>query len=367
VGSNPQPHAPTESEIRSELDRVLRSREFAGAERLSRFLRFVVDRTLSGDREGLKESIIGIEVFDRNSGYDPKSEPIVRTEARRLRSKLDEYYDQTGRGYSIRISVPKGGYVAAFDARPQPILLPRSEPPSAESPALISKRPLRRGLLIGGLLVTIAFVAVIVFWFHRPGLVRTDPILRTITSYPGLQREPALSPDGSQVAFVWGGERNDNADIYVAMTSGGAPRRITSDPLADEYPAWSPDGSQIAFVRDNHWLMVANPLGGDERRVTSAYTTRLSWTKDGKRIIFSDWLPPGGRLVIYEVELASGARRQITTPASEAPGDVSPDLSPDGRDVGFLRCAGASCDVYSINVEGGPLRRITNDNCRFHG
>src|SRR5271154_3129180 len=98
VPPHSEPAAPSEkyrvADVRSELDRILASRMFVASPRLARFLRHVVERTLEGDPEGLKESVIGTEVFDRRAGYDAKSEPIVRTEARRLRSKLGQYYDQ---------------------------------------------------------------------------------------------------------------------------------------------------------------------------------------------------------------------------------------------------------------------------------
>ena len=64
--------------------------------------------------------------------------------------------------------------------------------------------------------------------------VGRSPVIR------GLQQQPALSPDGSQIAFVWDGESGNNRDIYITMTAGGSPRRITTDAGADDYPAWSP-------------------------------------------------------------------------------------------------------------------------------
>src|SRR6266849_7004569 len=75
---------------RDHLGKVIGSSTLAGSERLKRFLRVSFDKTVRG--EPLKESILGVEVFDRPEGYDTKGDPIVRVEARRLRRKLDEYY-----------------------------------------------------------------------------------------------------------------------------------------------------------------------------------------------------------------------------------------------------------------------------------
>src|SRR6516164_933882 len=101
-------------EVRKELERVLASKGFARNERLSRFLRVVVERHLEGRDGDLKESVIGIEVFGRQPGFDPKQDSTVRTEAARLRARLAEYYAQEGSGDPILIDLPKGGYSPAF-------------------------------------------------------------------------------------------------------------------------------------------------------------------------------------------------------------------------------------------------------------
>src|SRR5437660_9546533 len=94
---------------RRQLDKVLASSGFARNERLSRFLRFVVERHLEGRDQELKESLIAIEVFGRPPGYDSKQDPIVRTDASRLRARLSEYYMAYGKGAAIIIDLPKAG------------------------------------------------------------------------------------------------------------------------------------------------------------------------------------------------------------------------------------------------------------------
>ena len=84
----------SEDLIRAELARVLESPIFAQSERLGRFLRFSVEHAISGSEDGLKEYVIGTEVYDRKPPYHPSQDSIVRTEARRLRTKLKEYYDE---------------------------------------------------------------------------------------------------------------------------------------------------------------------------------------------------------------------------------------------------------------------------------
>ena len=103
--------------VRAQLERVLASRGFVNAGRLSRLLRHVVEKTLAGQTDQLKEYSVGMEVFDRDDKYDPRVDSIVRVEAGRLRSRLDEYYSGDGARDAIRISLPRGAYVALFEGR----------------------------------------------------------------------------------------------------------------------------------------------------------------------------------------------------------------------------------------------------------
>src|SRR5260370_36531128 len=98
-------------DARRQLARVLESPGFARNERLSRFLRFVVERHLEGRDHELKESVIAVEVFGRKPDYNPKRDPVVRTEAGRLRARLSEYYIGAGKGDEVVIELPKGGYI----------------------------------------------------------------------------------------------------------------------------------------------------------------------------------------------------------------------------------------------------------------
>ena len=105
-------------EIRNQLSTVLDSVLFAHAERLGRFLKFVVDETLDGRADRLNQYPIAIEVFDRDETFDPAIDAIVRVEAGRLRSKMIEYYAELGREDPIRIELPKRSYAATFQHRP---------------------------------------------------------------------------------------------------------------------------------------------------------------------------------------------------------------------------------------------------------
>jgi len=105
------------SAIRDQLSTVLESALFVHAERLGRFLRFVVEETLAGRADRLNQFAIAIDVFDRDETFDPTIDAIVRVEAGRLRSKLLEYYDDLGGDDPIRIELPKRSYAATFRQR----------------------------------------------------------------------------------------------------------------------------------------------------------------------------------------------------------------------------------------------------------
>jgi TolB-like protein len=115
-------------EVRAELQRILTSRAFVNSHRIRRFLQFVVEECLTGQRHRLKEYLIGLNVFVRRDAFDPRVDSIVRVEARRLRSKLEGYYQTEGRDNQMRIVLHKGSYVPVFEDRSGRASVPGSRP-----------------------------------------------------------------------------------------------------------------------------------------------------------------------------------------------------------------------------------------------
>jgi TolB-like protein/Flp pilus assembly protein TadD len=97
-----------------QLNRILGSKAFRQADRLKRFLRFIVTETIEGRGERLKEFVVGVEVFGKDDSFDPRNDPIVRVQARRLRAQLTRYYSEEGRDDDLAIELPKGGYTPVF-------------------------------------------------------------------------------------------------------------------------------------------------------------------------------------------------------------------------------------------------------------
>jgi hypothetical protein len=111
---------PSPDDVRKQLSTILQSERFARAERMRRFLGFVIEETLAGRARLLCEYSIGLSVFDRDESFEPGLDPIVRNDARRLRQKLLEYYQQSGNEDTVLIEVPNGGYVPLFRCTSRP-------------------------------------------------------------------------------------------------------------------------------------------------------------------------------------------------------------------------------------------------------
>lgn len=143
-------------------------------------------------------------------------------------------------------------------------------------------------------------------------------------------RYPAISPDGSTIAFAFQG------DIWKVSTKGGKAERLTSNDAYDVAPVWSPDGSNIAFASDRHGNMdifLMSSGGGMPRRLTFHSTNEMpsAFSHDGSSMYVSTHIqdspknsqfPSGGMGELYAISLKDGSRTQIlTTPAEEIAAD----------------------------------------------
>jgi Tol biopolymer transport system component len=208
--------------------------------------------------------------------------------------------------------------------------------------------------LIAGAAVVVLAAAGAIWKTTRPAEL-DPPKIVTVTSFPGEETSPALSPDGKQVAFVWGGEKGDNRDIYVKLVDTGTPLRLTTDPAADISPAWSPDGRYVAFARlgkESGYYIVPS-LGGVERKVADHASPRgaaqqpsLAWTPDGKFLIVPDSATNPACLTL--VPLEGGAPKCLTSPPAGSFGDFLPSVAPDGSSIVFLRSISFAVGEYYL-------------------
>jgi Tol biopolymer transport system component len=337
---------PSDTAIRTELTKILSSASFASSPRMNRFLKYVVETTLEGKGALIKEYVIALEVFDKSDAYDPREDSTVRTEASKLRARLSRYYENEGQEDPVIISVPKGGYVPAFQGRPDEIAAVSST----------ARGPGQNRLIAAALAAAIAGAGI--FWFSR-SQPTPPPRLVPLTSLQGVEKQPSLSPDGSRVAFSW------KDDIYVKQVGAERLLQITKDRAMDSWPAWSPDASQIAFVRNDQVLLVS-PLGGGERIVAES-AGRVAWTVDGSALLVLQKTSALGT-GIFKVILATGEKRQLTFPSDATPGDIDMSISPDGRTLAFCRVLQTiGCELFVMPAAGGEARQLTNDQVRISG
>lgn len=182
------------SAIREQLERLLGNPHFSHSRRFPSFLRFVVETTLSGQEDALKERTIGVEIFGRAAHYDTASDPIVRVTAAEIRKRIAQYYQEPGHERELRISLPPGSYIPQFQAPPiaRDEAMPPANPglPAAADPVEPVQRVHSRfWKVLAVALVTLAVVAGGVSWvwqerqrspfdfFWGPVLHATDPVL----------------------------------------------------------------------------------------------------------------------------------------------------------------------------------------------
>ena len=100
--------------VRRAVEKIVKSKSFRQLDRLQRFLIYIVEETLEGRADRLKEYPVGVEVFGRDATFDPRMDPIVRVQARRLRLRLAAYYTEEGQNETVIVELPKGGYAPLF-------------------------------------------------------------------------------------------------------------------------------------------------------------------------------------------------------------------------------------------------------------
>jgi hypothetical protein len=108
------------AEVAAQLSRILSTDAFRRSPSLGRFLAYLVERSIAGERQSIKEYRLGVDVFDRGQDFDPRDDTIVRVQARNLRARLDEYYDHSTAADTIRFVLSKGAYALRF----QPFEMP---------------------------------------------------------------------------------------------------------------------------------------------------------------------------------------------------------------------------------------------------
>jgi TolB-like protein len=262
----------SEQDVRAELDRILVSKGFTSAARISKLLRHVVDKTLAGETDQLKEYAVGMEVFDRDASYDPRIDSIVRVEAGRLRSRLAEYYNADGKASPIRIHLPKGGYSAEFAREAE-----RQAATTATSDAVdTASNPGRTSRTWPYALALVGAIAAMVFWLAiRDGHPRPD-----------LRPTAAVMP--IEANMIGGDNDNYSALMTEAITTELARLgtiSVASFTSSMQFAGRRPSMSEVNTALKSRYVIEASV--DDEAaeilvvaRIVDAETNRKMWVSD---------------------------------------------------------------------------------------
>lgn len=279
-------------------------------------------------------------------------------------------------------TVPRSGYRFIAPVRVEQVNRCLDAPAFPAESEILTKAPgsnvvggRHRGWLIAGsaVITGLILIASSWAWFGKRDTIGEVTGILPVTTYPGEESEPSLSPDGGQVAFSWGGEQGDNRDIYVTVVGEQHALRLTTDPAEDAYPAWSPDGRYIAFIRRRSGtqaeIILISAIGGPERILRKiqlgAWITgrMLAWSPDGRWLCFTTEVGVSGRHTLFLLSPDSGAVRQLLPEQDNGVGDSSPAFSPDGRWLAFGRFIFPSSSNLLLQrlssdlmPEGAPLR-----------
>lgn len=221
-------------------------------------------------------------------------------------------------------------------------------------------------LAVAGLLVALGIGVLLGFRAYRAAKPATTlPLtIRQITTWPGLDSNPAFSPNGESIAYS--SDHSGNFEIYIrSIAADGRDMQLTTDGQQNFSPAWSPDGKRIAYYsmqRGGIFMMPA--LGGVARQLTE-FGSHPVWSPDGQWLAFQgvswpdlDGMPMGSSS-LWIMNPQGGALRQLTQVNSPPGSHYAPSWSPDGKRVAFINYDTVSPQVWSIAVSGDGLQAIT--------
>jgi Tol biopolymer transport system component len=312
-------------------------------------LRFIVETALDGRAAEIKESVIGVDVLGRSSGFDPKTDPIVRVEASRLRTRLDSYYQNEGHSDPVEIAIPKGAYLPVFTHRQS------TATPAASRPGWL---PLAVAFAAG-----VAALAIGVSLSDRPGPAQDALKLSLLPPIGAEVQYAAISPDGKKVAFA--SVHQGKQMLWVRGLDSLDAQPIPGSELS-AFPFWSPDSQSLAFFGIDR-LQRVELTGGPPQKISESRVTRGGAWGTGGYIVFAP-APRGG---LFKVAAAGGTPEQVTR-LDTARAEVAhhfPSFLPDGNHFVYLavstRPRDTSIRVGSLDGKTDKILTQANGSAQY--
>ncbi len=304
--------------ILEQLAAVLASDAFRGAERSRALLRFLVERVVAGQAGRLKEYTLGVEALGRGESFDPRTDPIVRAEASRLRRRLEQYYESDGRSAPLTIVLPRGGYAPLFEAGP--------------AAAATRDGPGRAVWFALGVAIGAAGIAVGLFALRPTAPPSTERALEldvtlrasgTLGSDVGT--DVVIAPDGTRVAFVTHDEQRRSRLNVRRLDSPN----VTELPGTDgaRAPFFSPDGRWVGFWANGTVKKIAVDGGPAVVIAESPDLLGAAWRADDTIIAATHYG------VLASLSAAGGAPKTVLDLTDEAAVPFWPQLLPGGDRV----------------------------------
>ena len=277
----------------------------------------------------------------------------------------------------------------AEEAIAPPITLPAApvdQPTLSPADAVTADPPRRRPSRLSVFLVLAAAIPVTAagFLFLRPAAKPATqvhlPAAVPLTAYPGREYHPALSPDGTRVAFAWTEPGAGHSAIHIKQRNSETPLRLGDSSGWTAWPTWSPDGQTVAFVQTTDTvstICLVSSLGGAVRQVhpVAHLIEGLDWSADGNDLAFAARDSVSGQFRVFVLDLARHrVRRLADERADERPDgsdradDVQPRYSPDGRQLAWLgRSGSGGAGVYLAAADGTAARALVAGRDELQG
>lgn len=194
-----------------------------------------------------------------------------------------------------------------------------------------------------------------------------------LTSFVGRELEPALSPDGSRVAFIR--DSGGAFDVQVKTIGSEEVLNLTASPASERHPLWSADGRSILFARpgvDGLSILRVSALGGGATRVhhdaAAAAIRGMSLSPDGERLVYAARAGADAPYRLVLAMLGTGDTRVVSNPPAGTLGDIDPRFARDGRSIVFVRSVNeVTKDLHRVAADGGEPVRLTFDNRKING